>query len=137
MPPRILVVDDDEAYLAGLKELLELHGYEVLLAATFEAAQRALRYDAPDLLIADVRLGPFNGLQLIAMGRVRIPTLVVSGFDDAVIQADAKSFGADYIVKPVDAAALLGLIDQRLTTSAVRSPGAVAPPLDAAPSDPL
>lgn len=117
MPHRILVVDDDEGYLAGIKELLELRGYETVLAATFEEAQRALRENAPDLLMADVRLGPFNGLQLIATGQVRIPTIVVSGFDDPVLQADAKAFGADYLVKPIDTAALLALIDRRLASA--------------------
>jgi DNA-binding response OmpR family regulator len=124
MNPRILVVDDDESYLVGMKELLELSGYEPLLARTFEEGQRALRQDAPDLLIADVRLGPFNGLQLIATGQVRIPTIVVSGFDDSVLQADAKTFGADYIVKPIETASLLRLIEKRLTAD-ISSPPAL------------
>jgi DNA-binding response OmpR family regulator len=114
MPSRILVVDDDQGYLAGMKELLELRGHEPLLATTFEEGQRALRDEAPDLLVADVRLGPFNGLQLLAMGQVRIPTIVVSGFDDPVLHSDARGFGADYLVKPVQPATLLALIDQKL-----------------------
>ena len=40
---RILVVDDDESYLVGMKELLELRGHEPLLARTFEEGQRALQ----------------------------------------------------------------------------------------------
>lgn len=123
MPPRILVVDDNEDYLAGMKELLELHGHEPLLARTFEEGQRALREDRPDLLIADVRLGPFNGLQLISTGRVRIPTIVVSGFDDPVLQTDARAFGADYLVKPIETAALLALIDKKLITGAAATVG--------------
>ncbi|MEN3338747.1 MAG: hypothetical protein V7647_2423 [Acidobacteriota bacterium] len=130
MPPRILVVDDDEGYLAGMRELLELRGYDPLLARTFEEGQRALKNEAPDLLIADVRLGPFNGLQLIAMGTVRIPTIVVSGFDDPVLHADARAFGADYLVKPVQAAALLALIDQKLALRAVPLLAPAAPHLD-------
>jgi DNA-binding response OmpR family regulator len=128
MPPRILVVDDNEEYLAGINELLKLRGYETLLARTFGEGQRALRENAPDLLIADVRLGPFNGLQLIATGQVRIPTIVVSGFDDPVLQADAKAFGADYLVKPIETADLLALIDKRLAAveaSEVSTPSAL------------
>jgi DNA-binding response OmpR family regulator len=130
MPSRILVVDDDEGYLAGMKELLELHGHEPLLARTFEEGQRALRDRAPDILIADVRLGPFNGLQLIAMGQIRIPTIVVSGFDDPVLQADARAFGADYLVKPVATATLLGLIDQKLAMRGVPLLASSAPLLE-------
>jgi DNA-binding response OmpR family regulator len=122
MPARILVVDDDISYLTVTKDLLERSGHQVLLASTFDEGRRALREDAPDLLIADVRLGAFNGLQLIVTGDVRIPTIVVSGFDDAVLQADAKAFGADYLVKPVTASSLLGLIDQKLGRPAGANP---------------
>ena len=99
---------------SGSASCLELCGYEPLLARTFEEGQRLCRDDAPDLLIADVRLGPFNGLQLLAMGQVRIPTIVVSGFDDPVLHADARGFGADYLVKPVQPATLLALIERKL-----------------------
>ncbi len=79
MPARILVVDDDIGYLTVTKDLLERSGHEVLLASTFDEGRRALREDSPDLLIADVRLGAFNGLQLIVTGDLHIPTIVVSG----------------------------------------------------------
>src|SRR5690242_17666702 len=36
MRARILIVDDDQVYLAGMKELLEDAGYEVFLAGNFE-----------------------------------------------------------------------------------------------------
>lgn len=121
MPARILVVDDDLDYLAVTKDLLEGGGHEVLLASTFEDGRRALRDLAPDLLIADVRLGAFNGLQLIVTGLARIPTIVVSGFDDEVLQADARAFGADYLVKPVIGAFLLSLIEQKLASAPVAS----------------
>jgi DNA-binding response OmpR family regulator len=128
MPSRILIVDDDEAYLAGLKELLEMHGYEPLLAATFEEGQRALREDAPALLLADVRLGPFNGLQLLAASPVRIPAIVVSGFDDPVLQAEARALGADYLVKPIETGALLALIDRRLAEDHAAAVASTATP---------
>jgi DNA-binding response OmpR family regulator len=130
MPARILVVDDDEGYLAGMSELLQLRGHEPVLARTFEEGQRALKDEAPDLLIADVRLGPFNGLQLLAMGQVRVPTIVVSGFDDPVLHADARALGADYLVKPVNAGALLALIDQKLATGQLPLPARATPQLD-------
>lgn len=130
MPARILIVDDDLGYLAVTKEVLEQVGYEVLVASTFHEGRRALKEQAPDLLIADVRLGAFNGLQLIATGTPRIPTIVVSGFDDAVLQEDAKAFGAEYLVKPVTVAVLHALIDQKLATASrpiVATPTATNP----------
>jgi DNA-binding response OmpR family regulator len=124
MPARILIVDDDIGYLMVTKDVLERGGHQVLLASTFEEGRRALRDDTPDLLIADVRLGAFNGLQLIAMGPTRIPSIVISGFDDSVLQAEARAFGADYLVKPVPSASLLGLIKQKLANAPTESANA-------------
>ncbi len=118
MSARILLVDDDPDYLTVTRDLLERGGHVVLVASTFEEGRRVLREDSPDLLIADVRLGAFNGLQLVATDRGRIPSIIVSGFDDAVLQAEAAGFGAEYLVKPVAAAALLGLISQKLAAQA-------------------
>lgn len=114
MPARVLIVDDDDDARTGLKELLDGAGYETLVAGTFQDGRRALHNGAPDLLIADVRLGAFNGLQLVAAAPRRIPTIVVTGFADPVLEAEARSFGADFLVKPVSPSALLTLVEQKL-----------------------
>jgi len=46
---------------------------------------------------------------------VRIPAIVVTGFDDTVLRADADGFGASYVVKPIKPAALLELIEKKLS----------------------
>jgi histidine kinase len=120
MRARVLIVDDDEVYLDGMKELLEEAGYEVFLATSYEDGRLKLRDRAPDLLIIDVRIGAFNGLQLISTGQVRIPAIVVTGFDDTVLRADADGFGASYVVKPIKPAALLALIQQKLSSNGAR-----------------
>src|SRR5688572_14763812 len=51
MRARVLVVDDDEVYLAGIKELLEGAGYDMLVASTFEDGKRVLQDNTPDLMI--------------------------------------------------------------------------------------
>jgi DNA-binding response OmpR family regulator len=117
MRSRILIVDDNEMYLAGIKELLDGAGYDTFVASTFEDGKVELRDRDPHLLILDVRLGAFNGLQLISTGRVGIPAIVVTGFDDPVLRADAGDFGASYLVKPVPPAALLELIEQKLKSA--------------------
>ena len=45
---------------------------------------------------------------------MNIPVIVISGFDDVVLQAEARAMGADYLVKPVSPAALLERIEQKL-----------------------
>ena len=121
MRARILIVDDDESYLEAMLEWIALAGYEPSGANTFEDAQRAIRETQPDLLIVDIRLGPFNGLQLIAAPQVRIPAIVVTGFDDPVLRRDAATVGAAaYVVKPVVPDQLYALIEQQLAS--VRAP---------------
>ena len=124
MRARVLIVDDDEVYLEGMKELLEDAGYVVDLASSFDDGKQRLREHSPDLLIIDVRLGAFNGLQLISTGRVRIPAIVVTGFDDTVLRADADGFGASYVVKPIKPSALLDLIEQKLSINGHESAAA-------------
>jgi DNA-binding response OmpR family regulator len=117
MRARVLVVDDDPNYLESVSELLETAGYDAITASTFEAGKRALTEQRPDLLLLDVRLGAYNGLQFISTGANTVPAILVTGYDDPVLRADAASFGARFLVKPVDPPTLLALIQQELEKS--------------------
>ncbi len=122
--PTILIVDDHRVTRLGLAEMLTQAGYSVITAGTFPEARRILRESPPDLLIADVRLGAFNGLQLVISGPNRVPAIVITGYDDAVLEAEARRSGADYLLKPFDPDSLLSLIRQKLG----QSPSATAVP---------
>ena len=117
MPSKVLIVDDDKTTREGLAEFLEEAGYEAIAVGTFEDATRVLRTSPPDLLIADVRLGPFNGLQLVISSPQPIPAIIITGFADPVLEADARRRGADYVLKPVSPARLLDLVAQKLTAA--------------------
>ena len=110
----ILIVDDHRVTRLGLAEMLGDAGYEVVTTGTFQEARQILRESPPDLLIADVRLGSFNGLQLVISGQNRVPAIVITGYADAVLEAEARRGGAEYLVKPFDPDRLLALIRQKL-----------------------
>jgi DNA-binding response OmpR family regulator len=114
MPPMILIVDDDLTTRVAVAELLQQSGYETTAVGSFEEAARLLRSTAPDLLIADVRLGPFNGLQLIISNPVPLPAIIITGFADPVLESDARRRGAEYVLKPVNPSALLELVERKL-----------------------
>ena len=114
MAPKVLIVEDNDATRTGLSELLKRAGYETHATRSFEEGLRAMREDTPDLLIADVRLGPYNGLQLLVTSPKRVPTIVMTGFPDPVLEADAHHLGAQFILKPVAPAALLALVEEQL-----------------------
>jgi len=117
MPSKVLIVDDDKTTREGLAELLEESGYQATAVGTFEEATRELRSNPPDLLIADVRLGPFNGLQLVISSPRPIPAIIITGFADPVLEADAKRRGADYVLKPVSPTRLLDLVAHKLSAA--------------------
>jgi len=111
---RIVVVEVDDADRARLRALLVDAGHEVTEACSFQEGRSVLAREAANLLVTNVRLGAFNGLQLLSTGQVHIPAIVVTGFDDTVLRADANVFGASYVVKPISPAALIALIDRKL-----------------------
>lgn len=113
----ILIVDDHRVTRVGLAEMLNHAGYDVVTAGTFQEARRILRESPPDLLIADVRLGSFNGLQLVISGPSRVPSIVITGHADAVLEAEARRSGAEYLIKPFDPETLMGLIRCKLGTT--------------------
>jgi two-component system, response regulator RegA len=113
-PRTILVVDDDEGTRTGLKLLLEGAGYRVIACGSFTDGRIALSAAAPDLLITDIRLGEFNGLQLVATNPWPIPTIVLTGFPDPVLEADARQLGAEFVVKPITPSAFIRIIERKL-----------------------
>lgn len=111
---RILIVEDDDSAREGLTALLEAAGYVVLSAGTFEEGRELLAAAAPDLLIADVRLGRYNGLQLVAMAPRAVSSIAVSGFPDPALKAEALKLGAHYITKPIFPDAFLALVEDTI-----------------------
>jgi DNA-binding response OmpR family regulator len=118
-PHKILIVDDHDATRLGLQEFLSNAGYVVLSASTFDEGKRLLNKQAPDLLIADVRLGDFNGLQLVVSDPA-LPSIVVTGFPDPVLEAEALRLGARYVTKPIAPNKLLALIEETFVSVARR-----------------
>jgi two-component system response regulator PrrA len=111
---KILIVEDDEATRAGYRELLELAGHDVIAMGTYQEGRDAALTENPDLVIADLRLQNFNGLQLLLLSPQPIPTIIVTGFHDEVLAAEARRAGADYVVKPISPSNLVKLVQQKL-----------------------
>jgi len=115
MARTILIVEDDEATRIGLLVLLAEAGYRTIGAGTLKQATELLAQQNPDLMLVDVRLGGDNGLQLVAMAIQPIPAIVTTAFADPILEAEARQFGADFMVKPLSPKALLDLIERKLS----------------------
>ena len=106
----LLIVDDDVPLLQALSRFLSENGYDVVASSSFEDAKQEIAVQQPEIVITDVRLGAFNGLQLALLARAVKPDVrlvVFSGFDDPVLKEEARRIGAAYLVKPVSGHALL------------------------------
>lgn len=121
MPHRILIVDDDEPTRAGLAMLLEDAGYETITASTVPAAMKLLSDAHPDLLLVDIRLDEYNGLHLVAVRPEPIPAIVLTGFADPAIEADARRLGAEFLLKPIAPSALTSLVRRVLSAGRMGS----------------
>jgi DNA-binding response OmpR family regulator len=112
MPHTVLIVDSNPVALSSTARALREAGYHVTTAESFENAKWQLRAIPPDLLVADVRLGDYNGIHLVIRGRnsdAHLPAIVTDTTADRVLQADAQTQGAVYMVKPFDTQQLLGV----------------------------
>lgn len=104
LPYHILVVDDDEVALSGVVELLRDAGHHVTGAETYDAAKRLLSISAFDLLVSDVRLRSFNGLNLVMHARSDhsdMAIIIMTGYDDPLIDLEAHRYNAPIMKKPL------------------------------------
>jgi two-component system, NtrC family, response regulator AlgB len=107
--PIVVVAEDDPAALDGLSQWLAGEGFTVLSCATFAEARAQLASRRVAALLTDVRLAEFNGLHLVQLARTQHPRaglVVFSGHSDGVLQAEARSLGALWLLKPIDLDAL-------------------------------
>ena len=101
---RVLVVDDEKSMRELLAITLEREGYEVSLAEGGEAAIDAMRRDAFDAVITDLRMPKVDGLQVLRSVKDLSPetmVIMVTAVVSTETAVEAMKLGAyDYITKP-------------------------------------
>ena len=126
----VLLVDADSRLMNGIAGALRAGGYEVLEAATFEDGKRLWDSARPDVLVVDVRLGQFNGLQLLMRARSDRPDLhaiITSPFADTVLEAETRRFGGTFLTKPLQPWQILHAV-RSAPTKTGPVPNPVTPP---------
>jgi len=113
-----MVVDEGRQVLRYLADILCDEGYNTVSCDRFQDAKAMLASMRPDLLLTDIRLGAYNGLQLALYARNRyadIPVIILTGYEDPTLREEASKCGAAFLVKPVPREALLEIIEERLS----------------------
>ena len=114
---RVLVVDDEPQIRKFLRVGLEAHGYDVLEAATGEAALRLAVAQPPELVVLDLGLPDRDGFEVLSALREwsRVPVFILSVRNREGEKVRAFDLGADdYVVKPFGMPELLARIKATL-----------------------
>jgi DNA-binding NtrC family response regulator len=109
----VMVTDSDSIALAATAKAVRFAGYPVTTARSFHEAKYRMEASPPSLLIADVRLGAFNGLHLVWQRHLThpgLPSIVTDVVMDPTLEAEASNLGASYLIKPVRAEELYELL---------------------------
>jgi two-component system response regulator (stage 0 sporulation protein F) len=101
---KILVVDDEEHIRLLYSEELTEAGYEVITAADGYKLIERIETEKPDLVILDIKMVDYNGLDLLQEVRNKfydLPVILCTAYD--TFKEDIKSIAADfYVIKSFD-----------------------------------
>ena len=101
---RILIIEDEPAMVAGLRDNFEYEGYDVISAGDgVEGLERALA-DDPDLVVLDVMMPLMSGLDVCKQLKARrpsIPIIMLTARGQEIDKVVGLELGADdYVTKP-------------------------------------
>lgn len=120
MPSRILIVDDEQqlAHYLRLTLTLELDDADVDAAYSGEEALSKLAATRYDLILADLRMPGFDGLELIRGVRYidsTVPIILMTGYGSSGVVREAERLGVDhYVDKPFDIPELMQAVNELL-----------------------
>jgi DNA-binding response OmpR family regulator len=120
---KILVVEDEPAMVAGLRDNFEFEGYEVITAQDgIEGLERALE-ESPDLVVLDVMMPRMSGLEVckqLRAKRASIPIIMLTARGQEIDKVVGLELGADdYVTKPFSIRELLARVKSVLRRTAV------------------
>ena len=118
--PRILIVEPHKSGLSVMARRLGEAGYRIVACSTAADAVAELHRAPVDLLLAELRMAPMSGIELVRLvrddGNLKdLPVVLITGRSDKTGAVDGFAAGADDVVaKPFHFEVLLARIAQRL-----------------------
>lgn len=106
MAEKVLIVDDDKAFLAILSERMRHRGMEVATAESAAAALALMEKESYDAVLLDLMMPEMGGIEALQIMRKKQPEIQViflTGHPSVSKGVEAIKLGAmDFIPKPVD-----------------------------------
>lgn len=116
---KILIVDDEEHIRFLYSEELSDEGYEVITADSGYQLLERIEKEKPDLVVLDIKMVDYNGLDLLQDIRNKyydLPVILCTAYD--TFKEDMKSIAADhYVIKSFDLTELKNRIKMALETA--------------------
>ncbi|HCR4930449.1 TPA: response regulator [Enterococcus faecium] len=107
MPIRVILIDDEQTILDGMKQLINWSEHGFQLIGTFSSPLKALDFSlvhAIDIVVTDVMMPELNGIELSRLLKQQQPEtqiLILSSYDEFDMVKDSFKEGvADYLLKP-------------------------------------
>ena len=121
---KILVVDDEELLVKGIRFNLQNEGYEIVTGSNGVEAVEKARQNAPDLIILDVMMPEMDGMT--ACARIRefsnVPIILLTAKTDDMDKLMGFEHGADdYVTKPFNILELKARVRALLRRSGANS----------------
>jgi DNA-binding response OmpR family regulator len=111
---RILIVEDDPAMVAGLRDNFEYEGYEVISARDGVAGLESALQDDPDLVVLDVMMPRLSGLDVckqLKAKRPQVPIIMLTARGQEIDKVVGLELGADdYVTKPFSVRELMARV---------------------------
>lgn len=124
MKTQVMVVEDDPVQRDILQDILGVAGYEVVGCGGYREAVAALKKDAFDVLLTDLRMPEMDGLDLLREAKRRQPDIevvVMTAYGTVQTAVTAMKEGAaDYLTKPFDKDELLVVIGRAAERGSLR-----------------
>lgn len=114
---KILLVEDNETIVMGLKYSLEQENFQVISALNVEKAKEILNQETIDLILLDVTLPDGNGFELCKYikQKLDVPVIFLTAQDEETSVVIGLDMGADdYVVKPFRTRELISRINSVL-----------------------
>ena len=123
---RVLIVEDNPDLAYGLRNNLEIEGYEVEVAADGARGLDRARAVRPDLVILDLMLPEMDGFRVLRALRAEqlsMPVLILTARGEEADKVRGLKLGADdYVTKPFGLLELLARVEALLRRPTRRAP---------------
>jgi DNA-binding NtrC family response regulator len=108
---KVLLVDDEEAYVKTLAERMEMRDVGSRVALSGEEALEMLEDEPPDVMVLDLRMPGIDGMEVLERVKKKHPhieVIILTGHGSDREEKEARRLGAfEYLQKPADTGQLL------------------------------